>query len=132
MNDDEAFARLVHALRPWHEQLIFVGGWAHYLHRRHPLASVPTLDPIRTRDADVAFAPKARLLWVLATPLPQPASERSSPGTIRHRSRTTGSATMTKGSTPSSSRRSVGAARHEQGKLTRRLSAPALRHCGFR
>jgi len=33
VEDFEAFARLVTALRPWLGQLVVVGGWAHRLHR---------------------------------------------------------------------------------------------------
>ena len=39
MEDFEAFARLVTALRPWLGQLVVVGGWAHRLHRFHPRAN---------------------------------------------------------------------------------------------
>ena len=41
MEDLEAFARLVTALRPWLGQLVVVGGWAHRLHRFHRLAKPP-------------------------------------------------------------------------------------------
>lgn len=56
MEDFEAFARLVAALRPWLGQLVVVGGWAHRLHRFHPLANPPGHLPLRTRDADLAFS----------------------------------------------------------------------------
>lgn len=61
MNDLTAMARLVDALRPWLHHLVFVGGWAHRLHRYHPLANPPAHQPLFTRDADVAFAPHAPL-----------------------------------------------------------------------
>jgi hypothetical protein len=62
MTDDlTAIARLIDALRPWHEQLVIVGGWAHRLHRFHAWATVPSYVPLRTRDADVAFSLDARL-----------------------------------------------------------------------
>ena len=62
MNDREAFAKLVEALHPWLDKLVFVGGWAHQLHRLHPDASRPAYQPVITRDADVAFAAQARLV----------------------------------------------------------------------
>ena len=55
------FARLVDAIRPWLKQLVFVGGWAHQLYRLHALASIPPHQPLRTRDADLAFSANARL-----------------------------------------------------------------------
>lgn len=57
MEDFEAFARLVMALRPWLHQLVVVGGWAHRLHRLHSLAHPPGHLPLRTRDTDLAFSP---------------------------------------------------------------------------
>jgi hypothetical protein len=54
-------ARLIDALRPWLAHLVIVGGWAHRLHRFHPLANPPAYQPLRTRDADVAFSLKAPL-----------------------------------------------------------------------
>lgn len=60
--DDFAdIARLIDALRPWLAHLVIVGGWAHRLHRFHPLANPPAYQPLRTRDADVAFSLKAPL-----------------------------------------------------------------------
>jgi hypothetical protein len=56
VEDFEAFSRLITALRPWLGQLVVVGGWAHRLHRFHPLAKPPAHLPLRTRDADVAFS----------------------------------------------------------------------------
>lgn len=61
MDDMKAFARLVHALRPWLDHLVIVGGWSHRLHRFHPLASPPTYLPLTTRDADLAFSEAAPL-----------------------------------------------------------------------
>lgn len=61
MDDGEAFGRLLDALRPWHRHLVLVGGWAHRLHRFHPLADPPAYLPIRTRDADFAIPPAVRL-----------------------------------------------------------------------
>jgi hypothetical protein len=56
MEDVEALARLVEALRPWLDRLAFVGGWAHRLHRLHPSAQVPGYAPLRTLDADLALS----------------------------------------------------------------------------
>jgi hypothetical protein len=61
MEDMEAFARLVTALRPWLGQLVVVGGWAHRLHRFHRLAKPPDYLPLRTRDTDLAFSPDEAL-----------------------------------------------------------------------
>lgn len=67
MNDLEYFARLIQALKPWRDSLVFAGGWAHRLHRLHSLASVPGHEPIRTRDTDIVFdaAQKLRHLDLL-------------------------------------------------------------------
>lgn len=61
MEDLEAFARLVAALRPWLGQFVVVGGWAHRLHRFHRLAKPPSHLPLRTRDTDLAFSPNVAL-----------------------------------------------------------------------
>jgi len=55
VDDFAPMARLIDALRPWLDQLVFVGGWAHRLYRLHPEASSPTYQPVLTRDADVAM-----------------------------------------------------------------------------
>lgn len=62
MEDFEAFARLLTALRPWLGQLVVVGGWAHRLHRFHRLATPPSHLPLLTRDADLAFSPNEALV----------------------------------------------------------------------
>lgn len=69
MNDLAAFARLLDALRPWTNQLVIVGGWAHRLHRFHPLAHPPTYEAIRTKDADLAFSSSAALEGDIAAAL---------------------------------------------------------------
>lgn len=69
MEDMEAFARLVTALRPWLGQLVVVGGWAHRLHRFHRLATPPAHLPLRTRDTDLAFSPDEALAGDLRTAL---------------------------------------------------------------
>jgi hypothetical protein len=56
LNDFAALARLIGALRPWREQIVIVGGWAHALHRLHPWASPPSYLPLRTKDVDLAFS----------------------------------------------------------------------------
>jgi hypothetical protein len=61
MDDSAAMGRLIDALRPWLRDLVFVGGWAHRLHRLHPLAHPPAYNPLRTRDADIAFSTTAPL-----------------------------------------------------------------------
>ncbi len=61
MEDFAAIARLLNALRPWLGHLVIVGGWAHRLHRFHPLAHPPAYAALRTKDADVAFSSTALL-----------------------------------------------------------------------
>jgi hypothetical protein len=61
VDDSAAFARLIQALRPWLGHLVIVGGWAHRLHRMHPLAGTPTYAPLRTRDVDLALSLRAPL-----------------------------------------------------------------------
>lgn len=61
MDDGQAFGRLVESLRPWHTEIVFVGGWAHRLHRLHPLARTPEHAPITTADADVAIPDPKRI-----------------------------------------------------------------------
>ena len=58
MNDLEAFAKLVQALAPWRQQLIFIGGWGHRLHLLDARANRPDYQPVFTRDTDLAFANK--------------------------------------------------------------------------
>lgn len=55
MNDIIAFSRLIVALEPWLDHLVFIGGWAHRLYRFHPTSTPPQYFPITTRDADIAF-----------------------------------------------------------------------------
>lgn len=61
MSDTNALAALLDALRPWHEKIVFVGGWAHRLHRLHASATAPRYEAIVTKDADVAFASHEQL-----------------------------------------------------------------------
>ncbi|MFN2317722.1 MAG: GSU2403 family nucleotidyltransferase fold protein [Gemmatimonadales bacterium] len=54
--DDRAqMERTLLALRPWLPHLVVVGGWAHRLHRLHPLSGRPAYEPVRTLDADIAL-----------------------------------------------------------------------------
>lgn len=54
-SDEENFARLVEALRPDLDRLVFIGGWAHRLYWSHSLAQTLDYAPLMTRDADVAI-----------------------------------------------------------------------------
>lgn len=49
-----SFTRAVEALRPYLDQLVFVGGWAHYLYTVLPEAAPLGFEPLRTEDADIA------------------------------------------------------------------------------
>lgn len=69
MDDFAAIARLLDALRPWLGHLVIVGGWAHRLHRFHPLAHPPAYAALRTRDADLAFSTSAPLMGDIAAAL---------------------------------------------------------------
>lgn len=52
-----AFVRLVDALGPYLDRVVVAGGWAHRLHRLHPLAHAPAYAPLVTRDTDIALDP---------------------------------------------------------------------------
>lgn len=54
LSDREAFARLVGALDPYLDSLVFVGGWAHRLFAFHEFATPVDFEPLGTDDADVA------------------------------------------------------------------------------
>lgn len=69
MDDLQAMGRLLDALRPWYGHLVIVGGWAHQLHRHHPLASPPAHAVIRTGDADVALSLTAAIEGDIAAAL---------------------------------------------------------------
>lgn len=69
VNDLASIARLIEALRPWHGDLVIIGGWAHRLYRFHPRAGSPTHQPVQTRDADLAFSLEARLEGDIAAAL---------------------------------------------------------------
>lgn len=55
MNDLHALAKLIHALDPWRDHLVFIGGWAHRLYRFDPRANELGYQPIFTRDTDLAI-----------------------------------------------------------------------------
>lgn len=61
MNNFEDLARLIEALRPWLDQIVFVGGWSHRLCRFHSLAHSPVYSPVQTRDADIALHEDAQI-----------------------------------------------------------------------
>jgi len=52
--DQEELARIVKALGPYLDQLVFVGAWCHRLLQLHPLATPPAFEPLMTEDADIA------------------------------------------------------------------------------
>src|SRR6267142_5395846 len=80
MEDLANFARLVEAIRPWLPHLVIVGGWAHRLHRFHPLATSQEYQPLRTRDVDLAFSLKAPLEGDLRDALKQAGFEEELSG----------------------------------------------------
>ena len=55
------FARLVESLRPWLDQTVVVGGWAHRLYRLHPLAQQLRYEPLATLDADIALPARLKV-----------------------------------------------------------------------
>lgn len=59
MNDLEAIAKLAQALSTWRDHLVFIGGWAHRIHRFDPRANKLDYQPVFTRDTDLAFANRA-------------------------------------------------------------------------
>lgn len=61
MNDLASFATLIQALDAWRAHLIFIGGWAHRVHRMDPRANQLDYLPVFTKDSDLAFANKAPL-----------------------------------------------------------------------
>ena len=57
-HDLAQFARLVDALEPWLDRVLFIGGWAHRLFRERPEAARLSYPPLRTGDVDVALDPR--------------------------------------------------------------------------
>lgn len=47
------------ALEPILEDVLVVGGWAHRLHREHPLADASDEAPVQTSDCDIVFGLKS-------------------------------------------------------------------------
>ena len=80
MEDLANFVRLVEAIRPWLPHLVIVGGWAHRLHRFHPLATSQEYQPLRTRDVDLAFSLNAPLEGDLRDALKQAGFEEELSG----------------------------------------------------
>lgn len=80
MEDLANFSRLVEAVRPWLTHLVIVGGWAHRLHRFHPLATSQEYQPLRTRDVDLAFSLNAPLEGDLRDALKQAGFEEELSG----------------------------------------------------
>ena len=62
MNDLDAIAKLAQALSPWRDHLVFIGGWAHRIHRFDPRANKPEYQPVFTLDSDLAFANRAPIV----------------------------------------------------------------------
>jgi hypothetical protein len=56
----EAFSKFIGALEPWLGDVVLIGGWAHRLYRRHPLARRLAYLPLITLDGDVAVPPKLK------------------------------------------------------------------------
>jgi hypothetical protein len=83
MNDREAFAKLVEALAPWSDRLVFVGGWAHRLYRLHPRAGTLGYQPLATLDADVAFAEREHIAGDIRNRLREAGFEQQLTGTHR-------------------------------------------------
>lgn len=54
LSERAAFARLVKAVEPYLDALVFVGGWAHRLFAVHAFANPVNFEPLATDDADVA------------------------------------------------------------------------------
>ena len=50
----ESFTRAVEALEPYLGDLVFMGGWAHFLYTLRPEATPLSFEPLHTEDADVA------------------------------------------------------------------------------
>ncbi len=79
MNDLAAFSRLLEALAPWRAQIVLAGGWAHRIHRLHPLAGAPSYQPLLTRDMDIAFADRPPLKGDIKSALLEAGSPSPSP-----------------------------------------------------
>jgi len=56
MDDLQPLGRLIHAIRPWLDEVVVVGGWAHRLFWLHDAAHPPAHAALRTLDADLVFS----------------------------------------------------------------------------
>ena len=56
-----SFARLIESLRPWLDQVVVVGGWAHRLYRLHTFAQPLQYEPLATLDADIALPARLKV-----------------------------------------------------------------------
>lgn len=56
MDNLNALGKLIQALAPWRAHLVFIGGWAHRIHRFSPMANELDYQPLFTRDTDLALA----------------------------------------------------------------------------
>ncbi len=105
-----SFARAVEALKPYLDELVFVGGWAHYLYTVLPEAAPLGFEPLRTEDADIAAPLRLRARSDSIPALMSAAgSSSSSPAITCRPSRSLRHATTPPASTSSSLRRSSGA-----------------------
>jgi hypothetical protein len=59
--DFASFARLVESLRPWLDQVVVIGGWAHRLYRFRALAQQLRYEPLATLDADIALPTRLKV-----------------------------------------------------------------------
>ena len=55
----EQIEPVIRALQPLLPHVLVIGGWAHRLHREHPLALPPTVEPLQTSDLDVSLSAAA-------------------------------------------------------------------------
>ena len=53
-SDEKDFVRVIKAVEPYLDQLVFVGAWSHRLLQFHSLATPPSFAPLMTEDADLA------------------------------------------------------------------------------
>ena len=83
MNDLAAFATLVQALDAWRAHLVFVGGWAHRLHRLDPRSDPLDYQPVFTKDSDLAFANEAPLAGDIRAALVNPGFKEELVGEFR-------------------------------------------------
>ena len=56
VSDLGLFGKLATAPKPWLDQVVIVGGWAHRLYRVHPNAQTLSYPPLVTPDVDVTVS----------------------------------------------------------------------------